>query len=273
MSNNTPSREKNVFPYAELLVPVLAFGGTFFGIALHNAGVQFEIQYAAIGGLLASCVLAYLAWTRIHKDIVALSTPIYGIIFFITPIEYSAGVILQLAYAAGLTVLAARLRYRFGPGIAGGSDTKELPPGPLRDYVESTRGSFDGLFSVTGHDAALAFFRFSEGEYQLAAEVAHAASCRDGTPEYLIRAFSILRQHAEVLDRNEPRPVTYLTFLPADASLLARPLPGAGDPEREFGTMMDNALLLLYSAAWHASQEDRPSLLSVQRFAQKLMEA
>lgn len=273
MNEKNSHRKKTVFPCAEILVPVLAFGGTLSGIALHNAGVQFEIQYAAIGGLLASGVLAYLAWTRMHKDIVALSTPIYGIIFFVTPIEYVAGVILQLVYAAGLTVLAARLRYRFGPGIAGGSDTKELSPGPLRDYVESTRGAFEGMFSVTGHDAARAFFRFSEGEYQLAAEVAHAASCRDGTPEHVIRAFSILRQHAEVLDRNEPRPVTYLTFLPADASLLARPLPGAGDPEREFGTMMDNALLLLYSAAWHASQEDRPSLLSVQRFAQKLMEA
>lgn len=273
MTENQDPPEKKVLPYAEALVPVLAFGGTLAGVALHNAGVQFEIQYAAIGGLLASCLLAYLAWTRLHKDIVALSTPIYGVIFFVTPIDYTAGVVLQLIYAAGLTVLAARLRYRFGPGIAGGSSTKELPPGPLRDYVESTSGAFEGLLSVTGRDAARAFFRFSEGEYQAAAELAHAASCRDGTPDHVIRAFSILRQHAEMLEKDLPRPVTYLTFLPGDAAVMAKPLPGPGDPDREFGTMMDNAILLLYSAAWHASPEDRPSLLSLQQFAQKLLDA
>ncbi|OPX65384.1 MULTISPECIES: hypothetical protein [unclassified Methanoregula] len=273
MTDNNPSPEKTIFPFAEALVPVLAFGGTLAGVALHNAGILFEIQYAAIGGLFASCLLAYLAWTRLHKDIVALSTPIYGIIFFVTPIEYTAGVVLQLVYAAGLTILAARLRYRFGPGIAGGSSTKELPPGPLRDYVESSGGAFEGLFSVIGHDAALAFFRFSEGEYQAAAELAHAASCRSGTPEHVVRAFSVIRQHAELLDKNLPRPLTYLTFLPADAPVMAKPLPGPGDPDHEFGTMMDNALLLLFSAAWHASPEDRPSLLSLQQFARKLLEA
>lgn len=273
MTEKTPSPENNVFSWAEALVPVLAFGGTLAGVALHNAGVQFEIQYAAIGGLLASCLLAYLAFTRLHKDIVALSTPLYGIIFFLTPVEYTAGVVLQLVYAAGLTVLAARLRYRFGPGIAGGPATKEIRPGPLRDYVESTRGAFEGLFSVAGHDAALVFFRFSEGEYQAAAELAHAASVRDGTPDAMVRALSILRQHAEILDNDRPRPVTYLTFLPGDAALMAKPLPGPGDPDREFGTMMDNALLLLYSAAWNASPDDRPSLLSLQQFAHKLIAA
>jgi len=36
---------------------------------------------------------------------------------------------------------------------------------------------------------------------------------------------------------------------------------------------MDNALLLLYSAAWHASSADRPLLLASQAFATKLLEA
>jgi hypothetical protein len=271
--NEEGSGKKTGLPYAEVLVPVLAFGGTITGIVFYHAGILSGIQYAAIGGLLASCLLAYLAWTRLHKDIVALSTPVYGLVFFLTPIGFEAGVVLQLAYAAGLTVLAARLRYRFGPGIAGGSDINELPSGPLRDYVETTGSSFEGLSDVTGHDAALAFFRFAEGEYPVAAGIAHAASCRDGSLGHVTRAFSILRQHAELLDRNGARPVSYLTFLPGDAAFMAKPLPGAGDPEREFGTMMDNALLLLYSAAWHASPKDRPALISIQRFAQKLLEA
>jgi hypothetical protein len=44
--------------YLGALVPLLAFGSTLTGIALWNAGMQFEIQYAAFGGLLASCLLA-----------------------------------------------------------------------------------------------------------------------------------------------------------------------------------------------------------------------
>jgi hypothetical protein len=36
--------------------------------------------------------------------------------------------------------------------------------------------------------------------------------------------------------------------------------------------MMDNALLLLYSAAWHASEADRPNLIASQPFATKLLE-
>jgi hypothetical protein len=273
MTANPESGTRKSALYAEMLVPVLAFGGTLAGIALHDAGVQFGIQYAAVGGFLASCLLAYLAWTRLHKDIVALSTPIYGLIFFVTPADYTSGIALQLLYATGLTILAARLRHRFGPGIAGGSNTRELAAGPLRDYVESTHGTFAGLAPAVGHSAATAFFSFTEGEYCRAADLAHAASCQDGTPASVIRAFSILRQHAELLDKNLPRPATYLCFLPDDASLMAKPLPGPGDPDREFGTMMDNALLLLYSAAWHASPEARPSLLGLQYFAGKLLEA
>ena len=102
--------------YLAALVPLLAFGGTLAGIALLNAGVQFEIRFAAAGGFLASCLLAYLAWTRLNKDIVALSTPIYGFIFMVTPIDSTGGVALQLLYACGLTILTARLYHRFGTG-------------------------------------------------------------------------------------------------------------------------------------------------------------
>jgi hypothetical protein len=263
--------QKKSFLYAEMFVPVLAFGSTLAAVALWNSGVRFEIQYAAVGGFLASCLLAYLAWTRLHKDIVALSTPIYGFIFMVTPIDYTGGVALQLLYAAGLTILAARLRSRFGPGITGGAFTKDLEPGALSAYVESTRDTFSAAGPVAGRSAADAFLSFAEGEYRKAAELSHAAACQDGMPEPLVRAFGILRQHAELLDKNQPRPVTYLTFLPADAALLARPQPGSGDPDREFETQMDNALLLLYTAAWHGSPENRPTILALQQFAKKLM--
>jgi hypothetical protein len=261
--------KRGVFP--GLLVPLLAFGSTLAGIALHDAGMLAEIQYAAAGGFCASCLLAYLAWTRLHKDIVALSTPVYGFIFLATPIDYTAGVALQLLYACGLTVLTARLFHRFGTGSPESVQATGLAAGPLSAYIESAGDAFAVLGPAAGHSAAAAFISFSEAEYRKAADLSHAASCQDGIPAPVVRAFSILRQHAELLDDNQPRPVTYLTFFPDDAALLAKPLPGSGDPDREFEIQMDNALLLLYCAAWHASPDDRPALVVSQPFARKLL--
>jgi hypothetical protein len=258
--------------YLEMLVPVLAFLSTILGMVLWNSGVTFEIQYAAAGGFCGSCLLAYLAWTRPRKDIVALSTPIYGFIFLVTPTDYSGGFMLQLLYACGLLALTARLHRRFAAAAPDNSPGNELSAGRLSAYVESTRGAFAALDQAAGHSAAESFLFFSAGEYRRAAELAHAASSQEGRPGAVARAFFILRQHAELLDKNLPRPVTYLTFQKEDAPLIARPLPGSGDPDREFETMMDNALLLLYSAAWHASPADRPSLLASQAFAKKLLE-
>jgi hypothetical protein len=257
--------------YLKALVPVLAFGGTILGIIFWNVGILNEIQYAAAGGFLASCLLAYLAWLRPRKDIVSLTTPVYGFIFMVTPIDYIGGVTLQLLYAGGLTVLVIRLHFRFG--VAEVSSGNELTAGPHRNYVESTRDAFTALDPVTGRSAAEAFVRFSEGDYRKAADLSHAAVLHDGIPGPVIRAFGILRQHAELLEKNLPRPVTYLKFLPDDAALMAKPVPAADDTDREFDTMMDNALLLLYSAAWNASKEDRGLLLASQEFAKKLLES
>jgi hypothetical protein len=178
---------------------------------------------------------------------------------------------LQLLYACGLTILTARLYQRFGAGTPRGFSETGMATGPLLTYIESTHDAFLTLIPAAGHAAALAFISFSEGEYQKAADLSHAAACQDGTLKPVVRAFSILCQHAELLDKNLPRPVTYLTFLPDDTSLLAKPQPGSGDPDREFETQMDNALLLLFSAAWHTSPADRPALLVSQPLAQKLL--
>jgi hypothetical protein len=272
MTGNPDNIPDSRHRYAEALVPLLAFGTTLAGIMLWQAGVRFEVQYAAAGGFFASCLLACIAWLRPRKDIVSLSTPIYGFLFLATPIDYAGGITLQLLYAIGLTALVIRLHYRFAPGIPGGSSGLDLPE-PLKTYVGSIQDAFTGLGPAPGHSAAEAFFWFSGGEYRKAAEVSHAAVSRDGTFGPMARAFRILCQHADLLDKNLPRPKTFLTFLPDDAALLARPLPAAGDPDREFEVQLDNALLLLYSAAWHVSPADRPSLLALQGFAGKLLEA
>jgi hypothetical protein len=273
MTDNSEGLRDTRSRYLEALVPLLAFGSTLAGIALWElTGLRFEFQYAAAGGFLASCLLAYLAWMRPRKDIVSLTTPLYGFLFLVTAIDYYSGVLLQLFYAAGLTILVIRLHYRFSTSAAESPAGTDLAAGPLRDYVEGSRGAFTGLDAVSGRSAAMAFFSFAEGDYRRAAEVSHAGSCHDGTPGPVIRAFTILRQHAELLDKDRPRPVTYLKFLPDDTALMAKPLPSGGESDAEFEAMMDNALLLLYSAAWHGAPSDRPTLLGLQAFAKKLLE-
>jgi hypothetical protein len=86
----------------------------------------------------------------------------------------------------------------------------------------------------------------------------------------LIRAFSIIREHSILLHTSLSRPVTYLTFPEQDFPLLAKPPEPAHDDDQEFYTTLENALLLMFSAAWNNSERDRPHLLACQAFAQKL---
>jgi hypothetical protein len=62
-----------------------------------------------------------------------------------------------------------------------------------------------------------------------------------------------------------------MAFTPEHADLLAKKMPQELDEDHDFYLALDNALLLLYSAAWNGSERDRPHLLSLQAFAQKLM--
>jgi hypothetical protein len=48
-------------------------------------------------------------------------------------------------------------------------------------------------------------------------------------------------------------------------------MPSNIDEDHAFYLALDNALLMLYSAAWNGSEKDRPHLLARQPFAQKLM--
>jgi len=251
--------------YLELAVPLLSFGATLAGVLSWQAGYQIGFQYFAFGCVIGSCLLAYLAWIRPRKDIVALSTPLYAFIFFVVPTDYASGLVLQLLYAVSLTLLLLRLKYRFGTPHIAVSSGKELSA-PLRAYADRTSDRI--MASVAdGHQAAVVISRFAMGEYAGAARAAEQSS---GEPPSLARAFAIVREHATVLDRNLPGPDPFLDFLPEDAGMLARP-PAGGSAER-FDTALDNALLLLFTAAWHSSPADRPHLLACQEFLAKVLE-
>jgi hypothetical protein len=272
-------REKSVqsdiksHQWLELTVPLFSFSGALLAILFWISDVLIDIRISILGCVIASWVLAYLAWIRPKKDIVALSTPIYSFIFIAVPTDNFSAVILELLYAVSLTILLFRLKYRFGKSGMAAYGGKELAD-PLKTYIEQTRESCTGISPETAHHATLAFVRFAEGEYKESARVSGTAAGQlEDTGYYpsLTRAFKIIKDHATLLDQSLPRPQTYLTFSPEDDGLLAKPVSLMHEHDQEFYTALDNALLLVFSAAWNNSERDRPHLLACQAFAQKLM--
>jgi hypothetical protein len=255
----------------ELLVPLLSFGGAFFAVIFWVTDSPADFRISILGCVFASWVLAYLAWNRPKKDIVALTTPIYSFIFLAVPTDNFSAVVLELLYAASLSILLVRLKYRFGRSGAAESDRKQLAA-PLLRYIEQTSGPFTAVSPETAHRAAVVFVRFSEGEYGQAAKSAAAgqAGAADGVP-CLARAFAIVSEQATVLEQSLPRPEPYREFLPEDAGMLEKPVLPAQEDEHGFDTTLDNALLVLFSVAWTASEADRPHLLIAQSFALKLL--
>ena len=257
----------------ELAVPLFSFGGILIAFLILGQGYIQSFRIAAAGCIIASFILAYLAWIRPKKDIVALTTPMYSIIFFVLPTDMIPDLILPILYAISLNILLVRLKYRFGkPGTAV-SMGKELG-GSLKTYIDQTREPLKNVSPDTAHNATLAFVRFAQGDYAKVARISETVTGNGdtaGCDQCLARAFSIVKEHAALLDKSLPHPFTYLVFNPEHADLLAKHLPPGQDDDHEFYLALDNALLLLYSAGWNGSEQDRPHLLSRQPFAQKLM--
>ena len=242
-------------------------------VVVWMAGITLDSRITILGCVLASWVFAYLAWIRPKKDIVALSTPLYSFIFLAVPTDTFSSIILQLLYAISLTILLLRLRNRFGEIGTAATLGKELG-GPLMAYIGHTRNSFGNVNPETAHAATLAFVRFAESNYDQAAQSAKNALVDSGTAEpvtVLMRAFGIVREHSLLLHKSLPRPLNYQVFSDNDFPLLARSADKAKDDETAFYNALDNALLVLFSAAWTHSEQDRPYLLACQAFAQKLM--
>ena len=256
----------------ELAVPVCSFGGALLALFFSGMGSSVDIRYFAGGSVAASFALAYLAWIRPHKDIVALTTPIYAILFFVVPSDFSVNIILELLYAVSLTILLVRMKLRFGAapatGVAGGKSLQE----PLKTYCESVREQAVGLSPGTAHYAAVGFARFAEGDYREAAQVAADAAMTDGgTWPLLATAFAIVREQALLMDGPAGHPEQFIEFPATDAGFLAKPLPPDNNRHACFEVSLDNALLLLYAAAWNGSVRDQPYLLAGQGFALKLI--
>jgi hypothetical protein len=202
-----------------------------------------------------------------------MTTPIYSIIFFIAPSEIEVNLILELLYAMSLTILLVRLKYRFGPapqsGIAKGNDLEE----PLKGYCTSVSEYLSGVNPIVGHLAAVGFIRFAQGDYREVIPAADAALVdlpRDDSLSSLVTAFKIIREQAWLLDESADQPEQFIEFSASDTGLLVKSQPRSDRLNDRFDVSLDNALLLLFAAAWAASEKDHAGLLVGQSFALKL---
>ena len=270
--NETKSLEKhgdNITPWMELAVPLFSFGGAALAIIFWKFNILLDIRISLLGCVIASCILAYLAWNQPRKDIVALSTPIYSLVFLASPPDILPAIILELLYAVSLTILLVRFKHRYSTRESHVARDDTLA-GSLKTYVERTRGMLTGTLPDTADLATDVFIKFAEGEYREAALSAKAVTTNNAA---LTRAFSIVAEQATLLDQSLPRPSTYGTFLPGDSDFLAiSPPPDAAD-DNNFDITLDNALLLLFSAAWNGPGKDRVYLQPVLSFAHRLIES
>ena len=274
--NNPQSPGKLSFPILllNLAVPIFSLGGALLAIFFTRAGSSIDVRYFGIGCVLGSFILAYLAWIRPHKDIVALSTPIYSFLFFIIPSDVAVTLVLELLYGISLTILLIRLNARFGAAPASGRPAENVLEEPLKSYCESVQEVVNGINPEAGHYAAVVFARFAQADYQKAADAADTAIAgleRAGLYPVLVTAFGIIREQALLLEESADQPDVFMDFLELDAGSLAKPLPPKNKINDRFEASLDNALLLVYAAAWNASVKDQPLLLTGQSFAQKLI--
>ena len=266
----TPRKAVSLILLLELAIPVCSFGGALLALFFSGSGSSIDIRYFGAGCVISSFALAYLAWIRPRKDIVALTTPIYSVIFFIVPSDLSVTIFLELLYSISLTILLIRMKSRFGSapesGVAEGKNLEE----PLKSYCETVHGQAPVISPETAHRAALVFARFARGDYLDAVHEAEAAMTGQDSWPQLATAFAVVREQAQLLDRSADQPEQFLEFSAPDAGFLAKPLPADDNINARFEVSLDNALLLLYAAAWNESEGDRPLLLTGQGFARKL---
>lgn len=278
LSPDTDGGSRGITLY-EAAVPAFSFGGAVLGFLSWTGGLAIDMRITAAGCVIASFLLAYLAWIRPKKDIVALTTPIYALIFFAVPLsEPVAMIVLELLYAASLTALLVRLKYRFGEAAVETPAVDTLPS-VLNEYAKKIQPDCAGLPPAAAHRAAMAFLRYAAGDYaDVGPEVREGilALDRSGCAPAFATAFGILQEQAEITEKSRARPEWYRQFASADEPLLVFPLlqeKKAGDGyDPGYDAALDNALLLLFAAAWNASPGDRAQLVAAAPFAIRVLE-
>jgi hypothetical protein len=261
---------------AELLlsiaIPVISFGGTAVGVLLAGRGIIDDAGTFSGGCLAASVLLAYLAWIKPRRDIVSLLAPLYAVIIFLLAVEVKPTVILQLLFAASLTILMVRLNIRFStsPDKEKEEDSMEKF---LYAYMNRVTPYYRSIDAETGHEIASAVLSFKFGIFPNSVSSAGKAIARikgEGANSTLRKALNIIRDRAERLHASEIKVYSDQVFVGDDFQYLAVVLPKELIGSQETYTL-DNALLLGYAVAYLSSPDDGQMLDEHQNFVIQIL--
>jgi hypothetical protein len=248
-------------------VPAFSFGGAALGTLLWQRGYIADPGSFYWGCLAGAALLAYLAWLKPRRDIVALLAPLYAVIIFLIPLENKPTVLLQLLFGASLTVLVVRLNILFStpPVKKHGENPMEKY---LYDYMHRITPLYRGIDRETAHDVASAVLSFKFGLYPNTITSAESAISRlkgEGPIAALKKALHIIRDRAANLDKAEVKGYSRETFDHADDPYLAVNLPAEKIENKEDFTL-DNSILLCYAVAYLFSPDDGQMLDEHQNF-------
>lgn len=96
---------------AWISVPLIAFAGIIIGIILPFD--SFLKSIGIWGCVISSFILCGIALLKPKRDLVSLLVPLFAILIFNPWSEYSSGPIMQILFAATITVIAIRLEKKY----------------------------------------------------------------------------------------------------------------------------------------------------------------
>lgn len=257
-----------------IAVPAFCFGGLGVGMLLEELGYINDAGLFYWGSLAGSFLLAYLAWGKPRKDIVSLLAPFYAVIMFVLAVEVKPTVLLQLVFAASLTILMVRLNIKFStPAV------KEQGEDPMEKYLYEYMHRITPFFRIvdreTAHEIASAVLAFKFTLYPKTMESIDTAISRlkgEGAFTALRKALTIIRDRAENLEKSGVKGYSGLTFTPEEEQYLAIII-AADQIESSEILALDNALLLAYAVAYLCSPDDGQMLDEHQNFALQILAA
>ncbi|MEN6611364.1 MAG: hypothetical protein ABFC24_11020 [Methanoregulaceae archaeon] len=145
----------------------------------------------------------------------------------------------------------------------------------LSNYISTVRPAYQGIAQKTAHDIASTYLSYKFGLFGKAAEEASRASAAlpDGSNMALLKkALAMVGERSTRLDNSDYSPETSVIFTPDEMGRLAMNL--RPDQVEDMAILQfDNAVLLVYAAAYVSSPDDQDSLDEQVAFAINILES
>ena len=250
-----------------IAIPVTSFGGAALGYGLQVWGLIPDAGDFYWGSVIGSVLLAYLAWLKPRKDIVSLLAPLYALIIFIIPLELRPNLVLQVLFAASITILMVRLNVRFNAASTQETEEDSMEKF-LYDYITRLSPQFRGIDRATAHEIASAVLSFKFVLYRKVIMSAdNVIGKLDDSPaqQVLKSALEIVRDRADNLENARVSGYSPVRFSPDQEEFLALRLPPEKVEDNDT-LVLNNAILLLYAVAYLESPDDGQALDEHQNF-------